>query len=392
MWIGVSGPYSRSSSSDYARYRVKERCRPSRRRRDHLGGYRARNIRIWVDASALDATESHGHRRHRRAAPRARRAPRGPHRGPGREVNVRVLGEAIDLDTLAQHRGPRRATAIVARRSTPLPKDVALVEDGFEDMRRASRVNGQPAQGLGIRKQRGANAVAVARACARSSPRCARPLPEGMSLGINFDSTRFIEESVHEIEFELLLAVILTGLVCWLFLGSLSSHAERRARHPDVAARHGGGDLLPRLHAQHLHPARARLWPSASWSTTRSWCWRTSSVTRESGKDRVRAARGHPRDHLRGAAATLAVIAIFIPVIFMKGIVGKFFLQFGVTLCIAVLLSYLEAVTLAPARCSQLLDTSRERAAGSAGRRRAFDGLERALRWVLRGRCAAGDG
>ena len=52
--------------------------------------------------------------------------------------------------------------------------------------------------------------------------------------------------------------------------------------------------------------------------------------------------------------------AIFIPVVFMKGVIGKFFLQFGVTLCVAVLLSYVEAITLAPARCAQMLNTSRE--------------------------------
>ena len=82
----------------------------------------------------------------------------------------------------------------------------------------------------------------------------------------------------------------------------------------------------------------------------------------ESGEDRVTAAREGTREIAFAAlAATLAVCAIFIPVVFMKGIVGKFFLQFGVTLCVAVLLSYLEAVTLAPARCSQILDVSRER-------------------------------
>jgi multidrug efflux pump subunit AcrB len=69
----------------------------------------------------------------------------------------------------------------------------------------------------------------------------------------------------------------------------------------------------------------------------------------EQGKDRVTAAREGTREITFAAlAATLAVVAIFIPIIFMKGVIGRFFLQFGVTLCIAVLLSYLEAVTLAP--------------------------------------------
>ena len=80
-------------------------------------------------------------------------------------------------------------------------------------------MNGVPAQGLGIKKQRGANAVAVAQAVKAQLAEIQKTLPEGMEIGINFDSTKFIEESVHEIEFELLLAVVLTALVCWLFLG-----------------------------------------------------------------------------------------------------------------------------------------------------------------------------
>jgi multidrug efflux pump subunit AcrB len=59
-------------------------------------------------------------------------------------------------------------------------------------------------------------------------------------------------------------------------------------------------------------------------------------------------------------------VAIFIPVVFMEGVIGKFFLQFGVTLCVAVLLSYLEAITLAPARCSQILDGRRGNRSASA--------------------------
>ncbi|HET7755103.1 MAG TPA: efflux RND transporter permease subunit, partial [Anaeromyxobacteraceae bacterium] len=83
-------------------------------------------------------------------------------------------------------------------------------------------------------------------------------------------------------------------------------------------------------------------------------------------------------------AATIAVVAIFVPVVFMKGVLGKYFLQFGVTLSIAVLLSYVEAVTLAPARCSQMLTTSRE-GRGRVGRAadRLFERLAAAYGWLL---------
>ena len=101
-------------------------------------------------------------------------------------------------------------------------------------------------------------------------------------------------------------------------------------------------------------------WPSASSSTTPSWSWRTSTATPRAARTGCSAAlEGTHEIAFAALAATLAVVAIFIPVVFMYGVIGRFFLQFGVTLCLAVLLSYVEAVTLAPARCSQFLVTSR---------------------------------
>jgi multidrug efflux pump subunit AcrB len=81
----------------------------------------------------------------------------------------------------------------------------------------------------------------------------------------------------------------------------------------------------------------------------------------ESGMKRVKASIVGARE-ITGAAlaASLAVLAIFIPVIFMKGIIGKFFFQFGITMSVAVLISLLEALTLAPMRCSQMLSTGGE--------------------------------
>ena len=76
------------------------------------------------------------------------------------------------------------------------------------------------------------------------------------------------------------------------------------------------------------------------------------------GKDRITAAaEGTHEITFAALAATIAVIAIFLPVAFMSGVIGKFFLQFGVTLSVAVAISYVEAITLAPSRCAQMLQT-----------------------------------
>src|SRR5262249_46270614 len=102
-------------------------------------------------------------------------------------------------------------------------EDIALVEDGFEDVTSIARLDGVPLQALGVLKQRGTNAVAVAAEVRKKVEEISRSLPDGMKVEVLFDTTTFIEESVHEIELELGLALVLTAFVCWLFLGSLSS-------------------------------------------------------------------------------------------------------------------------------------------------------------------------
>ena len=84
---------------------------------------------------------------------------------------------------------------------------------------------------------------------------------------------------------------------------------------------------------------------------------------REHGEGKIKAASVGAREiTFAAAAATLAIVAIFLPVAFMKGIIGKFFFQFGVTISVAVLISLLEALTLAPMRCSRFLEVGKRRA------------------------------
>ena len=119
----------------------------------------------------------------------------------------------------------------------------------------------------------------------------------------------------------------------------------------------------------------------------------------EMGKDRMTAAgEGTKEITFAALAATIAVIAIFLPVAFMSGVIGKFFLQFGVTLSVAVALSYFEAITLAPARCAQMLRTTshEQRGLRRSAADRGFDGAlarvllgARALAPAARGSCSA---
>jgi multidrug efflux pump len=373
MWLGLSGPFPTQVISEYARYRVKERLQTVPGVGEiTMGGYLERAVRIWVDAERLDARGLTVSDLVRALQSGHVELPAGRLETSGREINVRVLGEAVDLETL-------RALVVGGAADNPVYlQDVAIVEDGFEDVRRKARVNGEPAQGIGIRKQRGANAVAVGRAI-RAEMEAIRPtLPAGMELGVNFDSTIFIEESVREIELELALSVLLTALVCWMFLGSLSSTLNVVLAIPmsllgTVAVIYFLGFTLNTFTLLALALAVGIVVDDAIMVM--------ENIFRhaEAGKPALAAAReGTHEITFAALAATLAVVAIFIPVVFMKGVIGKFFLQFGITLCLAVMFSYVEAITLAPARCAQLLAGTREkRSRLGAWVDRGFSRLER---------------
>ncbi len=355
MMISLVGPFPPRVLSDYIQYSLKEKLQTiSGVGEITLMGVLDRNVRVWLDATKLDEkgvtvqdvigalTREHVE------------LPAGRLETSGREVNVRVLGEAIDLETL-------RNIVISDVGGAPIYiKDVGLVEDGFDDVRRYARVDGVPAQGIGVKKQRGSNAVAVASSVREALTDFQKTLPEGMTVNVVFDSTRFIEDSVKEIEFELILSVVLTALVCWMFLGSFSSTLNVLLAIPmsllgTIAVIYFLGFTFNTFTLLALALAVGIVVDDAIMVMENIF------RHREGGQSLVQAAMGGTQEIAFAAlAATLAVVAIFVPVVFVKGIIGRFFLQFGITLCIAVLLSYVEAITLAPARCAQFLKTSRE--------------------------------
>ena len=355
MMISLAGAVPPRVLADYIQYSLKEKLQtiPGMGEISFMG-VQDRNVRVWLDATKLDE-KGLTVREVIQALQREHiELPAGRLETQGREVNVRVLGEAIDLETLRK---------IVVRETNGSPiyiGDVSLVEDGFDDTRRIARVNGVPAQGLSIKKQRGSNAVALAKSVRAALDAFQQTLPEGITVNIAFDSTKFIEESVKEIEFEILLSVLLTALVCWLFLGSFSSTLNVVLAIPmsllgTVAIIYFLGFTFNTFTLLAMALAVGIVVDDAIMVMENIF------RHRESGEGLVQAALGGTQEIAFAAlAATLAVVAIFIPVVFVKGIIGRFFLQFGITLCLAVLLSYVEAVTLAPARCAQFLRTSRE--------------------------------
>jgi multidrug efflux pump len=354
--VGVSGPFARQLLADIARYQIEDRLQtvPGVGQVTMMG-YLDRNVRIWIDADKLVATGTVVTDVTSALAKQHVTSSGGQMSNGQRALDVRVLGEAADLQTLRN---------IVVRKvgtSEVRLGDVALVEDGFQDVTTIARSNGVPVQAMGILKQPGSNAVAVAKAVRAALDDVQKTLPEGMKVDVLFDTTGFIEESVNEIALELGLAVVLTAAVCWLFLGSLSATMNVLFAIPmsllgTIAVLYFSGYTLNTFTLLGLSLAVGLVVDDAVMVM--------ENIFRhgEMGKDRVAAAGDGTKEITFAAlAATIAVIAIFLPVAFMSGVIGKFFLQFGVTLSVAVAISYVEAITLAPSRCAQMLRTSHDK-------------------------------
>jgi HAE1 family hydrophobic/amphiphilic exporter-1 len=346
-----------------------------------LGGYVERNLRVWISGKKLDEYQLTANDIVQAIETQHVELPAGRIETPEREMNVRTMGEAFSVEEFESILIPRRGGEPI---HVPIyMKDVATVEDGLADQRRLSRVQGSPAIGLGIRKQRGANAVEVAQKVKARLKEVQKELPPWLNIGINFDSTRFVEEAIRELVFVLILSSALTALVCWVFLGSWSSTLNILLAIPTSIL---GTFLIFKFASFTLNTFTLLGLTLAIGIVVDDAIMVLENIVRyrEGGKSRVEAAVVGARQITFAAmAATMALIAIFLPVAFMKGVIGRFFFQFGVTISVAVLLSLLEALTLTPMRASQFLQVGERRTAFGRGFEKSFKGLAAAYRWIL---------
>jgi hydrophobe/amphiphile efflux-1 (HAE1) family protein len=351
MWLALAGNRPPTYLADYVRNVLRPQFQTIQGVGEvMLGGYRERSIRVWYDAPRLEAMGLTVLDVNEAIAREHLEVPAGRIETAEREMNVRAEGEAVDVEGFRQ-------LVVTYKDGAPVRlKDVAVVEDGLEDRRRLARSMGQVAVGFGIKKLRGANAVQVGQDVKAKLDQVRAQLPEGLSLFVNFDSTEFIEDAIHEILFTLVLASVLTGIVCWLFLGSWSTTINVLLAIPT--------SILGTFIVMYFLNFTLNTFTVLGLTLVVGIVVDDAIMVleniyrhREEGLGKVRAASVGAREiTFAAAAATLAIVAIFLPVAFMKGIIGKFFFQFGVTISVAVLLSLLEALTLAPMRCSRFLE------------------------------------
>lgn len=384
MWLAVSAAehVPLKDLMDYVDRQLKDRFKTiSGVGEVFLGGFLERNLRIWINAKKLTAFELTIDDVVTAIREEHMEAPAGQLETDTREATVRAMGEARSVEEFEKIMIHKRGGQPIYR---PIRlSEVATIEDGLADVRRISRVMGRRAVGLGIRKQRGTNTVEIARKVKKRLEELKTEIPPDYELGINFDSTKFIEDSVDELVFTLILSAVLTSLVCWLFLGSWSSTFNILLAIPTSIL---GTFIVMKFANFTLNTFTLLGLSLAIGIVVDDAIMVLENIVRhrQMGKSQTAAAvDGAKEIGFAALAATLAIIAIFFPVAYMKGIIGKFFFQFGVTISTAVILSLLEALTLAPMRCSQFLETGERTTRFGRWVDRSIAGLAEAYRRTL---------
>ncbi|MCX6125137.1 MAG: efflux RND transporter permease subunit [Proteobacteria bacterium] len=351
-----------------------------------INGFSVRNLRIWPDVAKLktadltivDILEAIGSQHLESAA--------GQFSDSKKEYRVRWLGEASSPEEFGNIRIIRRGGQVIQDRKFTL-KDVALVEDGLSDIRRLAQVDGKPAITFAVRKQRGSNEVALSEAIRAQVEKLKPNLPKGYDLRVNVDFTESTKAVVDTTIHKLIGAAVVTIIVCFLFLGSFQAAINILFSIPTSIV---GTFIIIYFCGFTLNLFSLLALTLAVSIVVDDAIMILENIIRHHrmGKAPAKASYDGCMEILPAAsAATLAVVAVFMPVVFMSGITGKFFVQFGITMSAAVLLSLVEAITITPMRSALILraapKTSKFELTLEHGFKRVAEIYQKSLAWSL---------
>ncbi len=263
------------------------------------------------------------------------------------------------VDGKPQRADQYRTMAVTRRNGRPITLgEVAAVTDGIEEKRTLALVNGKAAIGLDIYKQSGGNEVALVDNVKKTMAKVQKELPPGAELTMVRDGTIMTRDSLADVEETLIIGGILTVLIVFCFINSWRSTIITGVTLPisvisTYIIMNAMGMTLNVMTMMALSLAIGMLIDDAI-------VVRENIVRHlEMGKDHMEASRfGTAEIGLAVFATSLSIMAVFVPVAFMRGIVGRFFFQFGISVAFAVLVSLFVSFTLDPMLSSRWHDPS----------------------------------
>ena len=324
----------------------------------NIVGGNARQIRVQLDPAAMraygvsPAQVSAALQRENQEVP-AGRVQRG-----ATEQLVRITGRIVEPRAFGE-------VAIVVRNGVPIRVgDVATVVDGSEERRTGAEINGNSAVSVEVLKVSGSNTVQVADSVRHVLGQLERAVPQDISLTVIRDDSERVREALHDVQLSIVLGAMLTIAIIYLFLASWRSTVITGLTLPV--------SIISSFFIMWVFGFTVNTMTMMALSLAIGLLIDDAIVVRENivrhvemGKDHYRAAReGTDEIGLAVISTTFAVVAVFIPVAFMGGMIGKIFFQFGVTVAFAVLVSLFVSFTLDPMLSSVWIDPEIEGAHG----------------------------
>jgi len=295
----------------------------------------------------------------------------------------------IDVNDQAKHALDYEELIVAWRNGAPIRlKDVAEIKDSVQEVRNAGTVNGKPGVVLAVRNIPGANVVETVDAIKELLPRLKPLIPAGVEMEVLIDRSGTVRKSLHEVEQTLLISIALVVLVTFTFLRS-----GRASLIPSIAI---PVSLLGTLAVIYLCGFSLNNLSLMALIISTGFVVDDAIVVVENTSRHIEAGMAPLEAALKGVrevsftviAMSLSLVAVFIPLLMMGGVVGRMFREFSVTLAAAVAISLLVSLTATPMLCSRLLKPHTPEVGLTRWLGRLFDvplrGYRRSLDWVLR--------
>ena len=359
--IAVSAPRSLREVTDVADKKIKQQIESINGVGDvQIIGGREREIEVWVDPDKMRAFDVTVAQVADAVRAQNMEVPGGRVDEGTRELTVRTMGRIIEP---AQFNN-----LIVANRGTYAVKlsDIGYAEDGAEEPRTEARLNGQPAVTLIVSKQSGQNTVAVADAVKTRLQEVTSTLPPGFKTEVVGDQSIFIKASIEAIQTHLIEGSILAAIVVFIFLWSFRSTLIAGLAIPTSLIATFGLMAAMGFTLNQITMLALTLMVGIVIDDAIVVLENIFRFIEEKGIPPFQAAiDGTKEIGLAVTATTLSLLAVFLPVGFMGGIVGRFMSSFGLTSAFAIAVSLLVSFTLTPMLAARLIkrsDDERERA------------------------------
>jgi hydrophobe/amphiphile efflux-1 (HAE1) family protein len=318
--------------------------------RVRLGGQRELSLRVWLDPIALAARDL--------TTQEVEEALRKENiEFPAGRIESKDIDLTIKLDKAYQNLENYKKLPLKRAKDGSITtlEDVARVEVGAESTRTLFKGNGQQVVGIGIYQQSDANTIAVASGIKNKIKEIERTLPEGTSLEVSFDRSRYIKSAISEVYKTLFIALVLVTIIIYLFLGNL-----RALVVPAVAL---PVSLISTFLAIYIFDFSINLFTLMSLVLAIGIVVDDAIVMLENIVRRIElgetplvaAYKGAKQVSFAIIATTVVLVAVFVPLVFIKGITGVLFTQTAITLACAVVISSFVALSLSPMLASKFL-------------------------------------